>query len=138
LTSPDRKDLDCSTEHHRAREPDYMVAEASQLEGARYLTHQEAASYCRLSKSKLSDLNARGEGPRRIKIDGRILYRVADLDRWIDEHEENGSAAESVEKAPAKSQTTKTAKKTAAVKRLPRSTTTAASRRTTTTKLRRR
>jgi predicted DNA-binding transcriptional regulator AlpA len=45
-----------------------------------YLTHNEAARRARMSAATLFDRIRQGDGPRRIKIGGKVLYRVVDID----------------------------------------------------------
>jgi predicted DNA-binding transcriptional regulator AlpA len=66
-----------------------MAEAAAQFDVPPYLTHLEAATYCRMSKSTLSVRIKEGDGPRRIRIGGRVFYLPEDLDAWIEAHEES-------------------------------------------------
>jgi excisionase family DNA binding protein len=52
----------------------------------RLLTVAEAATYLSLSASTLNKLRVSGGGPRYVKLGGKILYDVRDLDQWIEDH----------------------------------------------------
>ena len=54
----------------------------------RYLTHSEAAERARMSQTTLFERIKEGNGPRRIKVRGHVLYRPEDIDAWLDEHTE--------------------------------------------------
>ncbi len=45
---------------------------------------EEAAAYLRLAPSTLVTRRCRGGGPRFVKVGGRIYYRRADLDGYLD------------------------------------------------------
>jgi len=45
---------------------------------------QTAARYLGLSKSTLDKMRVEGRGPRYLKIGGRVFYRPADLDAYIE------------------------------------------------------
>jgi len=49
----------------------------------RYLNREEAANYCGLGLSTLNNFACAGEGPLYIKISGRVLYAIEDLDSWL-------------------------------------------------------
>ena len=49
----------------------------------RLLTSTEAAAYLRASVQTLAHWRCRGDGPVYLKRRGRILYRQADLDIWL-------------------------------------------------------
>jgi predicted DNA-binding transcriptional regulator AlpA len=66
-----------------------MAEAAAQFDVPPYLTHLEAAAYCRMSKSTLSVRIKESDGPRRIRIGGRVFYLPEDLDAWIEAHEES-------------------------------------------------
>lgn len=53
---------------------------------ARYLTTCEAAAFLRLSPRTMEKLRVLGGGPRFRKFGRRVLYAVADLEAWADEH----------------------------------------------------
>lgn len=48
------------------------------------LNGQTAARYLGLSKSTLDKMRIEGRGPRYLKIGGRVFYRPADLDAYIE------------------------------------------------------
>ncbi|HCL3791616.1 TPA: helix-turn-helix domain-containing protein [Pseudomonas aeruginosa] len=52
----------------------------------RYLTNDEAAAYLRLSPRTLEKQRVIGGGPRFRKFGRRVMYAVADLDAWADQH----------------------------------------------------
>ena len=52
----------------------------------RYLTNDEAAEYLRLSPRTLEKQRVIGGGPRFRKFGRRVLYAIADLEAWADEH----------------------------------------------------
>lgn len=52
----------------------------------RYLTNDEAATYLRLSPRTLEKQRVIGGGPRFRKFGRRVMYAVADLDAWADQH----------------------------------------------------
>jgi len=52
----------------------------------RYLTNGEAAAFLRLSPRTLEKLRVLGGGPRFRKFGRRVLYAMADLEAWADEH----------------------------------------------------
>jgi len=56
------------------------------LEGPplRYLRTPEAAHFVGLSRRTLEKHRIYGTGPRYSKIGGRVLYRVVDLQTWVD------------------------------------------------------
>ncbi|MDH1180080.1 helix-turn-helix domain-containing protein [Achromobacter mucicolens] len=53
---------------------------------ARYLTNSEAAALLRLSPRTLEKLRVLGGGPRFRKFGRRVLYAIADLEAWADDH----------------------------------------------------
>lgn len=53
-----------------------------------YITHRDAARRAQMSVTSLYERIKKGDGPRRIKIGGRVLYRPDDIDTWLTEHEE--------------------------------------------------
>lgn len=53
---------------------------------ARYLNNSEAAVFLRLSPRTLEKLRVLGGGPRFRKFGRRVLYAIADLEAWADEH----------------------------------------------------
>jgi len=46
----------------------------------------EAAAYTRTKPGTLSNWRSLGKGPPYVKAGGRIIYRKADLDRWLEAH----------------------------------------------------
>ena len=56
-----------------------------------YLTTQEAAKHLRLSARTLERFRVEGTGPKYAKAGpgkrARVLYRKADLDAWLNNHE---------------------------------------------------
>lgn len=50
------------------------------------LTPREAAQYRKCSIRKQDRERAEGRGPAYVRIDGRIFYRLADVDRFIAAH----------------------------------------------------
>lgn len=56
---------------------------------ASLLRPKEAAKYLRLSESKLAKLRMaenRAKGPRFVKLAGCVVYRLEDLDQWVNAH----------------------------------------------------
>lgn len=51
-----------------------------------------AAEYLATSTGQLGNWRSRGEGPRFARIGRRVVYRVSDLDAFIDQHIEGGAA----------------------------------------------
>jgi len=49
----------------------------------RLLTQAEAAQELRLSERTLERLRLTGDGPKFIKANRRVLYRLEDLELWI-------------------------------------------------------
>ena len=58
----------------------------------RLLTVAEATTYLSLSASTLNKLRVSGGGPRYVKLGGKILYDVRDLDQWIEDHKRNSTS----------------------------------------------
>lgn len=52
--------------------------------GGPCLNTDDAARYVALAPATLTTLRCRGGGPRFIKLRSRVVYRVADLDAWLD------------------------------------------------------
>ena len=48
------------------------------------LTTEEAARYLRLSPRTLERYRMTGEGPEYLKVGGRVFYRKAALDEWLE------------------------------------------------------
>jgi len=57
-----------------------------QKRNSQKLKTQDAAQYCGSSASTFEKLRITGKGPRYIKIGRRVVYDVADLDRWLSAH----------------------------------------------------
>ncbi len=51
-----------------------------------YLEAKSAAARIKLSAATLAKMRTYGNGPRYAKVGGKILYKVADLDGWIETH----------------------------------------------------
>ena len=54
------------------------------MDGEKYLRVDEAARYVGMSAASLYCYRSRRVGPRSLKVGGRVLYRRADLDEWIE------------------------------------------------------
>ena len=54
--------------------------------GGLSLDTARAADYLGLSKTYLDKLRCFGGGPRFAKIGRRVIYRVSDLDAWLEQH----------------------------------------------------
>jgi len=52
----------------------------------RYLDSLEAAEVTHLSIKTLANLRWAGQGPRYYKVRRRILYRLSDLQAWVEQH----------------------------------------------------
>lgn len=50
------------------------------------LIESEAAAYMRLRPGTLTNWRSLGTGPKYTKAGGRVVYRKADLDRWLEKH----------------------------------------------------
>ena len=50
----------------------------------KYLRISDAARYVGLSAASLYCYRSRRVGPRSLKVGGRVLYRRADLDEWVE------------------------------------------------------
>jgi len=48
------------------------------------MTVEEAAAYLRIAPKTLFNWRVRSEGPPALKVGGRVRYRRADLDEWLD------------------------------------------------------
>lgn len=64
----------------------YATSAAPAPHPPRYLTNDEAADYLRLSPRTLEKQRVLGGGPRFRKFGRRVMYAVADLDAWANEH----------------------------------------------------
>ena len=51
-----------------------------------YVRTPQAADRCKVSSSLLNKLRSSGDGPPYAKFGGIVLYRITDLDAWIDSH----------------------------------------------------
>lgn len=49
----------------------------------RMLRTKEAAAYCGSSASTFEKLRLTGDGPVFVKLGSRVVYRLSDLDTWI-------------------------------------------------------
>jgi predicted DNA-binding transcriptional regulator AlpA len=49
-----------------------------------YITEEELSRMTTLSRSGLQAMRARGEGPPYARLGHRIVYRLADVECWID------------------------------------------------------
>jgi excisionase family DNA binding protein len=58
----------------------------------RLLTVGEAATYLSLSASSLNRWRVSGGGPRYVKLGGKVLYDVRDLDQWIEAHKRRSTS----------------------------------------------
>jgi len=50
----------------------------------RLVNRSTAASYCGLAAKTLANLHSSGEGPPTVSFRGRTMYRLDDLDSWIE------------------------------------------------------
>ncbi|WIH05522.1 helix-turn-helix domain-containing protein [Xanthomonas translucens pv. graminis] len=60
-----------------------MTTKPSEL-AANRLKGPEAASYLGLSNSTLEKMRHEGRGPRYVRLGGRVFYRRADLDQYLE------------------------------------------------------
>jgi predicted DNA-binding transcriptional regulator AlpA len=51
-----------------------------------YVDEQELSRLTTLSRTTLSTMRRKGGGPKFAKLGHRIVYRLADVERWIEEH----------------------------------------------------
>jgi len=67
-----------------------------------FLNTEDACGYLGVPKATLLTWRVRrpGYGPRAVKAGGRLKYRLSELDRWLNAHEES-FAEEQVEEAQA-------------------------------------
>ena len=65
-----------------------MANTASQMDGPRYLNHRQAAARCHMSPATLYQRIKDGDGPRRIRVGGKVFYIPEVLDAWMADHEE--------------------------------------------------
>lgn len=52
----------------------------------KYLTAADAAQYVGYTTNTLAQYRCRKIGPSYLKVRGRVLYAIADLDKWIESH----------------------------------------------------
>src|SRR4051794_5058237 len=72
-----------------------------------FLNTEDACGYLGVPKATLLTWRVRrpGYGPRAVKAGGRLKYRLSELDRWLDDHEESFTeeqvqAAQAIEQKP--------------------------------------
>ena len=71
-----------------------MVTEnAESRKGSPYMRPVEAAEYVRLSTSTLATMRMEQRGPKYFKAGGRVLYRMQDLDAWVESQAYAGTGA---------------------------------------------
>lgn len=63
--------------------------EAEQTREGDLLLLPEVAELCRLSQSTLRWLRHRGQGPAGFRLGRRVVFRRAEVERWIAEHEKS-------------------------------------------------
>jgi len=51
-----------------------------------YVDEQELSRRTTLSRTTLQTMRRKGGGPKFAKLGHRIVYRLADVERWIEEH----------------------------------------------------
>lgn len=83
--------------------PDAVVSAARDP----FLNTDDACGYLGVPKATLLTWRVRrpGYGPRAVKAGGRLKYRLSELDRWLDAHEESFTdeqveAARAIEQKP--------------------------------------
>jgi predicted DNA-binding transcriptional regulator AlpA len=54
------------------------------MDEEKYFRVEDAARYVGMSAASLYCYRSRRVGPRSLKVGGRVLYRRADLDEWIE------------------------------------------------------
>lgn len=54
-----------------------------QFSSSNQMTTLEAAAYCRISKPYLEKMRVYGTGPAFVKLGRRVVYRLLDLDEWL-------------------------------------------------------
>jgi hypothetical protein len=57
----------------------------------RLATQAEVAEALRTTPSALMAQRYRGFGPPVVRVGGRVLYRWSEVDRWLDEHQDEWS-----------------------------------------------
>ena len=65
---------------------DFCDSVASPSPQTQRLSVKGAANYTGLSCSTLNKLRCSGGGPRFAKIGRRVIYNIADLDTWLEQH----------------------------------------------------
>ncbi len=60
-----------------------MQTQVKTLPGGRVNT-KGAADYIGCSESLLNTFRVKGKGPRFLRLGSRVMYRLCDLDAWID------------------------------------------------------
>ena len=58
---------------------------------SQYLTRREVAEEYPISYSTLAHLAMEGKGPPYLRIGKKAIYRVVDVERWIEGHQINSS-----------------------------------------------
>ncbi len=66
------------------------------LSSRRLLTESEAAAHLRVSRSFLAKKRCTGGGPRFCKIGRRVLYDLADLDRFAEQGKRRSTSESAV------------------------------------------
>lgn len=56
------------------------------------LTSEETAAYVRAPLATFYRWRSRGQGPRAIRVGKRTLFDRRDVDAWLEQRRENGSA----------------------------------------------
>lgn len=57
-----------------------------------HLTERELATRCKLSIRTLQRWRYIGKGPTYLKLGGRVVYRLADVEEWERNHRRGGSS----------------------------------------------
>lgn len=63
--------------------------------GSQWLRTPQAALYLNLSRRTLEKLRSSGDGPAYRKVGGTVLYRMAELDAWVESRRFTSTSAES-------------------------------------------
>jgi predicted DNA-binding transcriptional regulator AlpA len=71
-----------------------MQTDPEALDAKLAVSETEAARRLDVSRRHLWGLRTSGKGPRHIRLGRRVLYRLAELDRWLAEREKGGGANE--------------------------------------------
>jgi len=63
-------------------------------ESGEYLSESELAKLLKVSRTFLWRLRSKGRGPRFVMMERKILYRMAEVNRWVEEntHQKRGEA----------------------------------------------